>query len=973
MGGNVVKEFLVSLGIKLDETGFKRMSSALNGTSDQLENLSDSVNGLQGDLKKTTEEGKKSSEEGKKQATGLQKSLLLLQTTFGKIGESIQKVGKVFTTVLKAITTGVKMVTNAISGIFGFIGGVVKACVSPLAKAVEGIKTGFKHLVLLAKEDLAFQTLARKMMLPLKVARRMTIALETLGASIEDIHLNPELFQNYKQLMEDSKTFENSLDFKEQMKSMRALMFEFSRLRQYFRYSAYAIADGFLRAFGIPLKKITEWFNGLNKNLIGNFHKISATVERYTKPISDFFVILFKEGKKALEGLGTNTKGVVKDIVEMFTTAKNPIALLLGMLEDFNIWHEGGESVFGPFWEWLINIIKNTYNEWKEKIEGFFTDLKEMWKKVKGVFDGSNEGLNKLLTSLDKIADSLQKIAGLAGGVGSIFKDFGNIFGGGEKEARAVDETDNIESIQNKLLNEKYIKDKKDFNIFKKYFETKKYLDKTNIGSFQYDALNTTLSQYKQDLEKAGYTQDTIDNVEQQYNALNIEARKQNAERNKKIIRDSQFEKNLSPYEDIIQQEIANVNKTHVYKINENDIKALIRVENAKVDKTAKNNNYIYSSKPREGFVYDSKIGKYKKLDSTDVGIMQINNVANGQNIKDLEDPKYNLQFGIKKFADLLTYYKGNKDLAFRAYNRGQGAIDENPNLGEEYLQKIKNTGYYNYEKKRNPFAMPAFISATDTSSQVKPQYFTPFIQAQSNDISCGQSSVAMTINALTGKRLTDNDINNRYGFSLLGALNGETKNNGFSWTDSGDFDSSRWGEIEEKLKKGLPVIMGMNGANFSPSGRGHIVALTSIDGDKVTIADPNGGRERIVSKRDIENAKGYPQGQFMFTATASDPNYNKPFIANPKTKREGTSYGHNAIQKGMRNSAVVANALTGQSGSYQSGTNLNNILNINGGININVKTNASPQEIAKAVKNTLDDKTKFIQKGRSTAQVMAV
>ena len=52
MGGSVIKEFLVSLGIKIDKEGFKGISSALNGTSSQLNNVGNSVNGLQKNLNK---------------------------------------------------------------------------------------------------------------------------------------------------------------------------------------------------------------------------------------------------------------------------------------------------------------------------------------------------------------------------------------------------------------------------------------------------------------------------------------------------------------------------------------------------------------------------------------------------------------------------------------------------------------------------------------------------------------------------------------------------------------------------------------------------------------------------------------------------------------------------------------------------------------------------------------------------------
>lgn len=912
MGGSVIKEFLVSLGIKIDKEGFKGISSALNGTSSQLNNVGNSVNGLQKNLNNLTNTGK-------------------------KVVEGIQNIGKVFQTVVKGIANGIKMITNAISGIFGFIGGIVKATLSPFKKAIEGIKNGFKSIVNLAKEDLAFQTLARKMMLPLKVTRQMTIALETLGASIEDIHLNPELFENYKRLMEDSKTFEGNLDFKEQMKSMRNFLFEFARLRQYFRYGAYAIADGFLRAFGLPLKKVTEWLQNLNKNLIGNFNKISATVERYTKPISDFFVILFKEGKKAFEGLGTETKGFINSLIEMFTTAKNPISVLLGMLEDFNIWHETGDSVLAPFWEGLTNKIKEVYNDFKEKIEGAIKFIQNLWNKIQKFFTDSDGGFVKLLGSLDKIAQSLEKIAGLASGVGGIFNGWGDFIQYGISGKPEELPTENLLKETDKKFREKYkqIITSNEAEMIKKYYLLN-LKNNSNIGITTAELGEMSeIKNYFTQKNNGTYGLDLLEQLHQNYGKELFNIEKQNIHNQSK----NNFEQKLSKeYEQTIRKEIQNANSKYGTDVTYDDIKAILRVENGQLNPEAVNTN------------------------SGDYGLMQINAKAHGFIGKEdkLKDANYNLKYGINYYASLVSQFKGDKNKAFTAYNTGPGNI--NSTEGRNYLSKIQNTGYYH----RNPF-MP--VGLEPVSSNVTPQYFTPFLQNQSNGVSCGQSSVAMTVNALTGKKLTDNDINSKYGFSLLQALNAETKNYGFSWQDSGNFDKSRWGEIEEKLQKGLPVLMGMNGANFSPTGRGHIVALTSINGDKVTIADPNGGRERIVSRKDIENAKGYPQGQFMFTATSSDPNYNKPFTANPKTSK-GSGY---TIQQGMRNSAVIKNSLTGQSGNYGAGTMLNNIVNINGGINVNVKNaNATAQEIGNAVKVAFEEKTKFIQTGRRIAQVRA-
>jgi len=132
---------------------------------------------------------------------------------------------------------------------------------------------------------------------------------------------------------------------------------------------------------------------------------------------------------------------------------------------------------------------------------------------------------------------------------------------------------------------------------------------------------------------------------------------------------------------------------------------------------------------------------------------------------------------------------------------------------------------------------------------------------AQSNGVSCGQTSVAMACNALTGKMLRDTDIHARYGFSLLAALNGES---GQAYVDGGNLDASKWSGIESRLVRG-PIVIGLNGPDFSPSGRGHIVLITGVDGGKVTFADPNGGVWRTLLKSRFEQAPPHPDGKFIF------------------------------------------------------------------------------------------------------------
>jgi flagellar basal body rod protein FlgC/predicted double-glycine peptidase len=143
------------------------------------------------------------------------------------------------------------------------------------------------------------------------------------------------------------------------------------------------------------------------------------------------------------------------------------------------------------------------------------------------------------------------------------------------------------------------------------------------------------------------------------------------------------------------------------------------------------------------------------------------------------------------------------------------------------------------------------------------PQRVRPL--AQSNSVSCGQTSVAMCLNALMGSELTDMSIDAEYGFQLLEALRTESRLAGYTWYDAGNVGEATRADIESTLDSGLPVIVALNGPQFSPSGRGTIVTLTSYSGDRFYYADPADGEFRTTNWPSLASAPSHPDGNFVF------------------------------------------------------------------------------------------------------------
>ena len=180
--------------------------------------------------------------------------------------------------------------------------------------------------------------------------------------------------------------------------------------------------------------------------------------------------------------------------------------------------------------------------------------------------------------------------------------------------------------------------------------------------------------------------------------------------------------------------------------------------------------------------------------------------------------------------------------------NPAAKGVDPNAALGK--LSGMSMNGVH-----LNPFARPS------NARDVQPM-------AQSNGVSCGQTSVAMCINSLTGKSLTDMDIDQKYGFGLMNALKAESTSSGYDWRDNGNLSADTWPLIDQKVnQEKLPVIVALNGPEFSPSGRGHIVTIVKTEGDTVTYADPADGSLKTTSKQNMQNASSHPDGNFVFVA----------------------------------------------------------------------------------------------------------
>jgi hypothetical protein len=124
----------------------------------------------------------------------------------------------------------------------------------------------------LAKQDLSYQLLARRMFMGTESARKMQIALDTLGLSLQDVIFGPpEVQERYRTLIEDQDRMMKSMggfaNMETSMRRVRDVAFEFTRMGPELTAFGVALTEDVLNKLtGRPesleerLKEFNTWF-----------------------------------------------------------------------------------------------------------------------------------------------------------------------------------------------------------------------------------------------------------------------------------------------------------------------------------------------------------------------------------------------------------------------------------------------------------------------------------------------------------------------------------------------------------------------------------------------------------------------------------------------------------------------------------------------------------------------------------------
>lgn len=180
--------------------------------------------------------------------------------------------------------------------------------------AIGGAALGMIDKVAMADQE--YRLFALHMYMTTSSARSLKIAMDALGQPLENLTWDPELRARTSELIDDQRKLASSLgpDFEDQMRKVRDIRFEFTRLGVEVQYLGMKVVQDFLSALGVGPDELLKQLRRFNDWVQKDLPEISKKIVGFLMPVlTDVWnVIKATGGALAETGLAfTNLVGLL--------------------------------------------------------------------------------------------------------------------------------------------------------------------------------------------------------------------------------------------------------------------------------------------------------------------------------------------------------------------------------------------------------------------------------------------------------------------------------------------------------------------------------------------------------------------------------------------------------------------------------------------------------------------------------------
>jgi len=282
---------------------------------------------------------------------------------------------------LDRFTKTVQGHTEGIAKAYVTAGGVIVSTLTAITSATATMvdKT--------AQADLTYQKFAMHMYMANNVAKQLKITTDALGESLDDIVWMPELRGRWQSLMAQSRQMETPKDAEGQLKFIRDIRFEFTRMRVEATYGMQWVTYYLVKYLDGPLKSMHEGLKRFNDWVQKNMPKWSEVIAHWLAlfinmgvHVGKFFMGFIHLLERFWNALGAGGRGIVvfgAIVAAVFGTGPVGMALavlsaLVLLIDDYMGWMEGRKSsnILAPFWKTYAGVFQDIAKAAGNAVEG---------------------------------------------------------------------------------------------------------------------------------------------------------------------------------------------------------------------------------------------------------------------------------------------------------------------------------------------------------------------------------------------------------------------------------------------------------------------------------------------------------------------------------------------------------------------------------------------------------------------------
>lgn len=256
------------------------------------------------------------------------------------------------TTSLGKMVTGLSAVASAITAV-GFA----------TAKTIKSV----------ADADMKYQVLAKDIWTTKENAKSLQLALDTMGAKLEDVAWIPELREQFMRLRTEMQELQTPADANNQLKYIRSIGYEWQSFMLKLKMLKEWVAYYLIKYLAGPIERVRQGLKDINESLKMNMPSWGNKIAKALTIVVNLGMNLARFGKTAIDTisrffdmLSEGAQKVIKFISVIGLAMKlNPfmaaMTALILLIDDFYAYIDGRKSArtLAPVWKKLLKIWDN--------------------------------------------------------------------------------------------------------------------------------------------------------------------------------------------------------------------------------------------------------------------------------------------------------------------------------------------------------------------------------------------------------------------------------------------------------------------------------------------------------------------------------------------------------------------------------------------------------------------------------------